>query len=195
MVEQLRRKLINKIKVLRQKGSTTGLLRFIPSVTFLGVLVCFSFPFIDVKCAGVKTTSFSGFQLARGLKINRTLLNFYNKTKLKELDEQENKKEIKEIDEAKLKVLIWLSIFSAASGMLFSLVKRFLLASISGSICFLALLLFWYSFSSLVSSAKDTVIEVRLATPFWIALFSSLIGSGFSFYARKRTSIDDRTPS
>lgn len=154
--------------------------RFSLSFLFFCIVICFSFPFLDVKCAGTKTTSFSGFELAKGLEINKTFLDFYNKTKIKNPTKPE--REIKESDKIKLRVVMWSAISFAILGGIISFFNRFFLSSLFGFLCTLGLLIFWYNIRQITNYGEKALLEVRFAPAFWIALILSITASLLSLY-------------
>lgn len=150
------------------------------SFLFSCIVICFGFPFLDVKCAGTKTTSFSGFELAKGLEINKTFLDLYNKTKIKNPTKPE--REIKESDKIKLRVVMWSVVSFAILGGIISFFGRFLLSSLFGFLCALGLLIFWYNIRQITDYGDGALIEVRFAPAFWIALILGITASLLSLY-------------
>lgn len=143
------------------------------SSLFALVLICFFFPFINVKCAGVKTTSFSGITLAKGLKINKSFINMYTKT-------QKFKREIKESDEIKLRASLWASVIFTLCGLVSSFLGKYLFSSIFGLAGTLMLLLFWYGVNSFIKN--DGIINISFAPGFWITLFLAISSTILSLY-------------
>lgn len=147
---------------------------------FALVLICFSFPFINVKCAGVKTTSFSGIRLAKGLKINKSFINMYSNT-------QKFKKEIKESDEIKLRASLWSSIVFILCGCVSSFLGKYFFSSIFGFAGTLTLLMFWYGVNSFIKN--EGIINISFAPTFWITLFLAISSGILSLYFFKRSRV------